>query len=98
MMFYNQIHHFFVEKVQKNFLGKSSKFIFIAFLRRNFSKIFKFPKFFVNRATSARGAQLLGAFGPQKWEDPSQTHGKKFGGRHTEIAEFNPSTVVLTMQ
>ena len=96
-MFYNQTHHFLQKKLKNIFLRKSAKIICIAFLRRNFSKKFKFSKFFVNRLPSARATQLLGAFGPQKWEDPPPLPSrKKLGGRHTEIAELKPSTVVIS--
>ena len=47
---------------------KSIRKNFIKFLRRNFSTIFKFLKFFVNRAPSASRTPLLGAFGPKKWD------------------------------
>ena len=94
-MFYNQTHHFLSKKFKKIFLRKSLKINFIAFLRRNFSKFFKFSKFFVNRTPSARGTTLLGAFGPQKWEHPPQPREKKFGRRHRKIAENRVFTVLL---
>ena len=78
MKFYNQTSHFLIEKFQFVF-ENAPKFHFMAFLGRNFSKFFKFSKIFVNRAPSARGIPLLGAFGPQIWDLPP-TLAKKFLG------------------
>ena len=57
--------------------------------RLNFSQNFRKP-----RAFGAR-TQLLGAFGPQKWEYPPHPRGKKFGRRHEKIAQNRVFTVVV---
>ena len=87
---------FFVEKVQKKFIEKIPKFIFFAFLSHNFSKNFKFSKFFVNREPSARGNPLLGPSAPKSGSTP-HPRGKKFGRRHRKIAENRVFTVLMTI-
>ena len=70
---------FFVEKFDKILLRRSPKFIFIAFLSRNFSKIF------VNRAPLERGNPNVGAFAPKSKSNPLV---EKIGRQHPESAEL----------
>ena len=59
-------------------------------LKKFFIEI-KLPLFDQNGAKTP----LLGAFGPQKWEHPTQPREKKFGRRHRKIAENRVFTVLV---
>ena len=85
----------FVEKVQKNFSEKIPQNHFYCIFKKEFFK--KFQIFEIFRKPRAFGARntTFGGLRPPKVGGPPHPRGKKFGGRHTEIAELKPSTVVI---